>query len=178
MGGGFTAIDVTVSGVPDERVSEDWTSEGTNDTMMVLLKTSEDLELDTFPKFQCERRYKHAYEWSRRYFFLLKWIETEDKEKKIAHFIREKGLSKIYIYGYGPIGRLLYELLKKMGIVQVQVIDKNAENIRDLKVLKLDEAIDESDMSGMFISVLDLWIKEELDTKYKKISKYFVDELF
>jgi len=176
--GGFTAIDVTVSGVPDENAPNEWTCEGNNDTMMVLAKTVENIDLNIFPKFKCEKRYKHAFEWSRRYFYLLKWIEAENKEEKIEHFIREKGFRNIYVYGYGPIGKLLYELLRKFDIIQVQIIDKNAVNIENIHVLKPDENIDESNVSCMFISVLDLWIKEELDEKYKKISKYFVDELF
>lgn len=53
-------------------------------------------------------------------------------------------------------------------MVQVQVIDKNADNIKDIHALKPNEDIDESNSSCMFISVLDLWLKEELDMKYKK----------
>lgn len=176
--GGFKDIDITVSGVPDENVPNEWMSEGHNDTMMVLIKASEDINLDAFPRFKCERRYKHAFEWSRRYFYLLKWIKTENKEGKIEHFIREKGFRNIYVYGYGPIGQLLYELLKGLDVFQVQVIDKNAANIQDLHVLSTDENIDECNASCMIISVLDLWIKEELDARYKKIRKYLVDELF
>ncbi|MCI8292027.1 MAG: class I SAM-dependent methyltransferase [Hespellia sp.] len=176
--GGFTAIDVTVSGVPDENVSPEWTCEGNNDTMMVLIKTTEDIDLEAFPKFKCERRYKHAFEWCRRYFYLLKWIETEDREEKVEHFIQEKGFRNIYVYGYGPIGKLLYELLQQLDIGRIEIIDKNADDIRDLPVLRVGEEIDESEDSCMLISVLDLWLKEELDTKYKKICKYYVDELF
>lgn len=176
--GGFKVIDVSVSGIPDENVSPEWTNEGNNDTMMVLVKTYEDIDLDAFPRFKCERRYKHAFEWSRRYFYLLKWIGTKDKEEKIEKFIIEKEFHNIYIYGYGPIGKLLYELLKRLDMFQLQVIDKNAANIQDLHVLDLDEEIDETNASCMLISVLDLWIKDELDVKYNKICKYFADELF
>lgn len=176
--GGFTVIDVTVSGVPDENVSREWTDEGNNDTMMVLAKTSEKPDLDAFPKFKCERRYKHAFEWSRRYFCLLKWIETKNKEEKLEHFIKENGFRNIYVYGYGPIGRLFYELLKGLNTAQIQVIDKNADRIQNICALSLDIEIDESDASCMIISVMDLWIKEELDKRYKKICKYFADELF
>lgn len=176
--GGFKTIDVTVSGIPDENISQEWTNEGTNDTMMVLMKTSEEISLDTYPKFKCERRYKHAFEWSRRYFFLLKWIEMQDKEERILFFIRERNFRNIYVYGYGPIGRLIYELLANLNLFQVQVIDKNADNIQEVNALDVNLNIDESDRACMFISVLDLNIKEELDTKYKKICKFFVDELF
>lgn len=79
--GGFTTIDVTVSGVSDENISSEWIDEGTNDTMMVLVKASKKMDLYTFSKFKCERRYEHVSRWSRRYFCLLKWIETQDKEK-------------------------------------------------------------------------------------------------
>lgn len=175
---GLTVIDVTVSGIPDESASYEWTEEGFNDTMIVLAKAFDGMDIDAFPKFKCERRYKHAIEWSRRYYYLLKWIQTEDKEKKIEHFFKENGFNKIYVYGCGPIGRLLYNLLMKQNMFQVYIIDKNANHIRDLKVINLDEFIDESDISCMIISVLDLWIKEELDTRYKKICKYLVSEIF
>ena len=174
----MTVIDVSVSGIPDEDVSQEWTSEGFNDTMMVLVKPFEGMDLDSLPRFKCERRYKHACEWDRRYHYLVKWIEEEDKEKKIKNFFKEKGFSNIYIYGYGPIGKLLYDLLKKMDIFQLQVMDKNADKIQELSVIKFGENIDESNTSCMIITVLDLGIKEELDTKYRNVCKYFADNIF
>lgn len=175
---GLTVIDVTVSGIPDEDASQEWTSEGFNDTMMVLVKPFKGMDLDTLPRFKCERRYKHACEWDRRYHYLVKWIETEDKEKKIKNFFKEKGFCNIYIYGYGPIGKLLYDLLNKTDMFQTQVMDKNADNIQELSVIKFGENIDESTTSCMIITVLDLGIKEELDTKYQNVCKYFVDDIF
>ena len=104
--------------------------------------------------------------------------EIHSNENKIKKFFKKKGFCNIYIYGYGPIGKLLYGLLKNMNMFQVQAMDKNADNIQELVVVNFGESIDEGNKSCMIITVLDLGIKEELDIKYQNLCKYFVDDIF
>ena len=54
---GFQMINVTVSGVPDMSVSNDWDSEH-NDVLMVVLKSASPVKLGDYPVLACERRVK------------------------------------------------------------------------------------------------------------------------
>ena len=110
--GGFDVIDVTVSGVPDENVSADWYAAGQNDTTMVLGKGIKKEKIALFPKFKCEKRYRHAYEWERPYHFMIKWYNEPDKQALLQSYIDKKKIRKLYLYGYSEIGRIIYGRLK------------------------------------------------------------------
>lgn len=79
---------------------------------------------------------------------LLKWIDIRNSGKSIADFMKGNGYCKAAVYGYGPIGKLLYEELKKAGCDIPYIVDKNpalqAENIHiyhDMENLKKVDVI-------------------------------------
>lgn len=65
------------------------------------------------PKFKCEKRYRHTYEWEWRYHFMINWYNEQNKKKLLQLYIEKRGIKKLYLYGYSEIGKIVYEELKK-----------------------------------------------------------------
>ena len=56
---------------------------------------------------------------------LEKWIETYDRSKVIEDFLHINDLRRVGVYGYGKYGHILYEMLKKVDLEYLCVIDIN-----------------------------------------------------
>lgn len=174
--GGLKVINCTVSGIPDDSVTDDWVS-GHNDTMLIAVKQDAGDDKLKYPVFKNERRYLHAYEWEARYRFLVKWINEPDISKTIISFLERQDIRRIYLYGYGEIGKLFYQQLKMIGR-EFFVIDKNNNRFKDKTILSIGDPIDENDDSMMICTVLDMGIIEELRIKYRKIKINLVSDIF
>ena len=68
---------------------------------------------------------KRQKEKMQRYYNLYsKWIDLDIKNKDISEYLLENGISKVIIYGFGPIGINLYDYLLERNIEVVCVVDK------------------------------------------------------
>lgn len=56
---------------------------------------------------------------------LLKWMSIRNSGKSIVDYLRQNEWRTVAVYGYGPIGKLLYEELKKNNCDVQYIIDKN-----------------------------------------------------
>lgn len=176
--GGFDVIDITVSGVPDEDASGDWYAAGHNDTVMILAKGIEKERLALLPKFECEKRYRHAHEWEWRYHFMINWYNIQDKKMILRSFIEKRHIKKLYIYGYSEIGKIVYEELRDIGEIELFLIDKKADKISEVKAIKTGEEIDEGDDSYLLCSLLDIGMLDRLDQIYPNIKKESIGGIF
>lgn len=176
--GGFDVVDVTVSGVPDENASVEWYAAGHNDTMMILAKGIEKEKLVLLPKFKCEKRYRHAYEWEWRYHFMINWYNEQNKKKLLQLYIEKRGIKKLYLYGYSEIGKIVYEELKKIEEIEIYLVDQQAEKISEEKVIKAGTRIDEGIDSYMLCTLFDIGILDMLEQIYPQIQKKYIGDIF
>lgn len=176
--GGFEVVDVTVSGVPDEQVSAGWYAEGYNDTTMVLAKGIDQKRIASLPKFQCEKRYSHACKWERRYHFMFKWCEENNKKALLQSYISKEHIRELYLYGYSEIGRILYKELADISGVRIHVIDLRAEELTGIKAIRTGEKINEGEDSFMLCTLLDIGMIEKIEEIYPKIRKRYIDDIF
>lgn len=90
--------------------------------------------------------YKNKYmKFFAMYSMLEKWIECHHRNIPITAYLREKGLSKVAIYGCGDIGKLLYQDLLNNEITVAYGIDKNTEIQYPVHVIppeKIDDSVD------------------------------------
>ena len=117
---GFLIIDVTVSGIPCREASPEWDSFD-NDVCLIAKKPKKENQIEEiktlYPKFKLERRIHGLLDQKLRYKCLVKWSDMEDKQEFFNNFFRGKDIKKVYIYGYGSIGKLLYKELKKIFLI-------------------------------------------------------------
>ncbi len=176
--GGFEVVDVTVSGVPDENVSSDWYAAGHNDTMMILAKGISAEKIASLPKFKCEKRYRHAYEWEWRYHFMIRWYKEQNKRELLQSYIERRHIKKLYLYGYSEIGKIVYEELKKIKVVEIHLIDQLPEKILGIKAIRTGQQIDEGVDSYMLCTLYDIVILDRLNQIYPNIRKEYVGDIF
>lgn len=176
--GGFQVVDVTVSGIPRKDVDAEWYEDGFNDTMMVLTKQCDDVDISKLPHLQYEKRDRCAIEWKRRYFLLLDWICTEDRTFQLRRFFEREGMNKVVLYGYGTIGKLLYNELKKVTGIKLYVMDLKGGNVDGCDILTPGKAIDESQDTCIINAVLDIGMQEALNELYPNIKVYMAGEVF
>lgn len=99
--------------------------------------------------------------------FLLmnRWLQNEHKGKKIADYLKEKGIHNVMIYGAGYIGRNLYEQLKLEEFEVKYLVDQNKTVMVDGKRVKgLDDEIESADV----VIVTAIYYFEELEEHLKE----------
>lgn len=198
---GLTVINISVGGVPEHSVSSEWDSVF-NDVCMIATKCQEEHDLENLPKLTYERKYNEAQDWKLRYEFLVKWLNSRKKRKEIQEFLKKNECDNVYIYGYGHIGKLLASELKKIGGIEITIVDKYKQGILDgLPCISLKNGIDSDNATTwreqstapkkiyktkrqdrktlMIISVLDdnRDLRLYLDTIFDEMPKYYVDEI-
>lgn len=176
--GGFDVVDVTVSGVPEENISAEWYAAGQNDTMMILAKGLTTEKIAVLPKFACEMRYYKASKWERRYNFMLRWCSEKNKKNLLQSFIERKSIKKLYLYGYGGIGRAVYEELRNIKGTEIYLIDQQAEKFSEVNAIKTGTQIDEGLESCILCSVLDIDMLDKLTEIYPHIRKESIEKIF
>lgn len=197
---GLTVIDVSVAGVPERNVSWEWDC-AFNDVYMIATKYQEGQDLNSLPKFAHERRLNEAENWKLRYDFLTRWISEEDKIERIQDFLVNKQCNMVYIYGYGYIGKLFAQEIKKIGGIKLNIIDRAVEDgvLDGIPCFSLKNSLDVNDVSTwmdiftkpqrvpkldvnnslIIISVLDYNrdLRLYLDTIFEEVPKYYIDEI-
>ncbi len=173
---GLTVIDATVSGIPSEEAPKGWISYH-NDSMLIAIKSKEAVDTSKYPVLPYEKRYLHATEWKRRYDFLAKWIEKDSFKKDIVEFVRKGNYSHVYIYGFGTIGKMIFNELSNTDL-NLHIIDRNKNVSTETEIILPGEDIVSSTSSIIICSVLDRGMLEYLDGLYPSVSKVFVDEMF
>ncbi len=175
---GFEVINVTVGGIPDENCPLEYYAEGYNDTMMILTKGLKKEEILKFPKLNMERRYNRANEMDLKYEFLLKWIKDDNKANTLNGFFKERGVERVYLYGYGRVGIILLEELKKISGIDLFIMDKFKKDSSEVELLHPGDVINEEKGSCILNSLMSYNVLVELDRFYPRIKKYNVNEIY
>lgn len=183
---GFLVIDVTVAGIPAREASPDWDSFD-NDVCLIARKPhnespsaeKETIEDMIYPKFKLERRIHGLLDQKLRYKCLLKWSDMQNKQEFFKNFFKEKGAEKIYIYGYGSLGKKLYKELKNIENIEVEVLDQHVPETETKERCKREGEPLAEKSSIMILTVLDSNrdLKYYLDSLYPSVPKYYLDEL-
>lgn len=103
------------------------------------------------------------------YEVLCQWVHKLQSGKSILEWIKKKNYHKVSIYGYKELGQLLYQALDNSSIQIAQVIDKNAKNIEAEHDIVLPDAINDSGVDVMIVTVLSDFnsISMELKINYR-----------
>ena len=98
---------------------------------------------------------------------LVNWLSGEYGQKKIDTYLNDREIESVAIYGFGVLGRLLYERLKGSLIKVVCIIDKNKERMTDFEECRLisDEEAVKDDLSVDAIIVTAVMDYEEIKRK-------------
>lgn len=171
-------VDVTVGGMSQREVTKEWLIDNLDDTMMIVAKEIDQSNLDNLPKMPYEIRLGYDSGWKRRYDFLVTWINIVHKETQIKRFMNNNGFQAVYLYGWGAIGKLIYDNIKNAKINIKGVIDLNADKLHDIQAIKTGVKIDENEDVCMLVSVLDDGLLCTLDHIYPRIKKYYVNEIY
>ena len=175
---GFKVISVTVSGVPDKDVDEEWYIEGTNDTFMIVGKEISDEEIARLPKLNGEKRHYSFWVWIRRYNLLKALINDDNPARPMKDFFAGKLINKVYLYGYGDVGKIIYKYVKNIGNVNILVMDQKGGYIGGKEIIRTGDSIEEDTDCCMLITVLEAGIRGELNKIYPNIAKYYADEIY
>lgn len=162
----FTILDVSVAGVPEMGVSQEWDSVH-NDVCLIAMKGSKELLEKEIVKFSYERRYDEAFNLDLHYKFMWKWINTNNRQDILQNFILRHNAKKICIYGYKYLGKLLYEELCKIGDFDVVIVGNESKIEPGNDVL-------------LIITILD-WNRGNrlyLDKLWEGIPKCYLDDIF
>lgn len=80
------------------------------------------------------------------YFNILDaWMSLKEQNISLSEYFSECGYEKIAIYGWGKMGKHLYEELKDTGIEVAYAIDKNVSGSGEMKVHNLNDNLPEVD---------------------------------
>lgn len=74
-----------------------------------------------------EKRIRETEKFKKMFFIQNDWFLACCRGQTIAGYLRERQVKQVVIYGYGYLGKALYQNLKKSDIRIVYVIDKNAD---------------------------------------------------
>lgn len=86
------------------------------------------------------------------YNLLYNWISLKQKDSNFFSFLQDKKYKKIAIYGYGKIGKLLYEEIKHLNI-EVSFLQKEGSYITEegVKIFEIRELQREKDIFDLII---------------------------
>lgn len=171
-------VSASVSGVPFQNAGEEWYSEGFNDTLMILGKGISEEDIERYPKLLFEKRFDSSKEWERRYNYLRCLITDNNPEKTLKEFLYNKGYKRVYLYGYGTIGKIVYPYLCKIPSIELRVIDKKGGQANGEQIIKTGEYINQGSDCCILIGFLGAYISEELDNVYPNIAKYYLDDVY
>lgn len=198
---GLTVISISVAGVPDHSVSWEWDC-AFNDVYMIATKYQDGQDLNCLPKLTYERRLNEVENWKLRYYFLERWIDEEDRNKKVKDFLKKNRCGMVCVYGYGYIGKLIIQEIKKIAGIKLIIIDRaiNDGDLEGIPCYSLKNSLDVDNVSTwrdeftkpqripqientdnvlMIITVLDhnRDLRLYLNTIFENIPKYYIDEI-
>ena len=173
---GFQIISVTVGGVPNDDISEEWYYEGANDTLMVVGKGIASEILCTLPRLDTEKRYYLSQEWERRYHYLRHLLMDENPIDTYKRYFKAHGINKVVLYGFGDVGKIAYKYLKEVSGVDISVMDKKGGVVDDVDILLPQTEISED--VCIVCALLIGGIKTELQKIYPRTEIFFVDDVY
>ena len=81
-------------------------------------------------------REKNVQKYRQFYKLLLCWIKKIQNQKSIIEYLQKQNLNKITVYGYGDVGKLLYNELINTNIVVTEILDKRDIRTENNLVIK------------------------------------------
>lgn len=94
-----------------------------------------DINEKVFSK-EFEEREKLIQKYRQFYRLFLRWIRIEQNGENIPKYLKEKNINKISVYGYGDVGKLLYNELINTNIVVTEILDKRDIRTENNLVIK------------------------------------------
>lgn len=88
----------------------------------VYLQTSLSADLIREAGVEQEKRLEKAVRLNR---LLGKWVESSVKGLRIGKYLRENGMERVAIYGWGDVGKKLYQELTQCGVRTEYILDQN-----------------------------------------------------
>lgn len=100
---------------------------------------------ELLPKLQ-KKRIKENEKFKKMFFIQNDWLRAYNREKSVGAYLKSREIETAAVYGYGYLGKVLIEDLKKSGIAVLYVIDRNADYLcTDLKCCTLEELPEQAD---------------------------------
>lgn len=146
--------------------SQEWDSVH-NDVCLIVMKGSTELLKKEIVRFPYERRYDEAFNLELHYNFLCEWINTNNKRKILLDFVFSHNAKKVCIYGQEYLGKLLYEELRDIDDIEVEIVDNKSK-------------IESKNGALLIITILD-WYRGSrlyLDKVWEGIPKFYLDDIF
>lgn len=94
-----------------------------------------DIHKKVFSK-ELEERERVIQKYRQFYRIFLQWIKVEQNRGSIAKYLQEQKLINIAIYGYGDLGKTLYNQLENTDIIVTEILDKREIGIENNLVIK------------------------------------------
>lgn len=104
------------------------------------------------------------------YRLFIRWIHVIQSGRQISDYLRDNALSRISIYGYADIGKLLEEELHSSGINLIEIIDKRKVASKRCRVVSPSDG--NRDVDAVIVTAISSYdaIKKELfEEGYKNI---------
>lgn len=102
------------------------------------------------------------------YHLLGQWILNKTRNYDMSLHLRERGIYKVGIYGYGLMGKLLNEELKNCNVIYF--IDKNADdsmnNCSNIPIIKPEEIVKKESVDAIIVTAY--FYMNEIDSTLKK----------
>ena len=100
------------------------------------------------------------------YFNILKlWFWAEMNEYSVSEYIRSNYGNTVAIYGMTDLGELLYQRLKKDGVLVKYIVDKNPNVLCDCKLFSPEDDLPEIDVIIVTSEYYYTEIREYLEKK-------------
>lgn len=124
---------------------------------------------ELLPKLQ-EIRIRENEKWKKMFLIQNDWFRISNRGLSIAHYLEDRKVKKIAIYGYGYLGKTLLENLEHENIEVSYVIDKNAAFLSlDKKCYTVGDTLEQVDAVIITLmsdnNVIEDRLKEKLDGK-------------
>lgn len=175
---GFSVVNISLGGVPQDNFSSDWYSGCQNDTMMILAKGVSSEESAKLPKLEKEVRFYQTDKLHAKCHFLVQWINTEDKKELLNNFLRLNNIESVCLYGFGEIGKIIYREMIGIHGINVLIMDRYAKDDIQHTILRPGDCLDEKNDIIILCSLIDPSIIMELETLYPQNRVICIDSIF
>lgn len=90
---------------------------------------------------------KSGIKFRNMFFMMHKWMKLKNSGIEISDYLKNKGITKVAIYGMGYIGECLYQELLNANVQVVFAIDRTAVDFkRELPIIKLEDEFEDTDL--------------------------------
>lgn len=108
------------------------------------------------------------------YRVFYKWLKVRQDGKSIADYIDENRVRNIAIYGFGDVGRLLYNELELQGVHVAEILDKRDIEIGEL-IAKLKKPLEGNRQNTVIVTAMSDFEEIEKELKqagYKEVLSF------